>query len=105
MAEELRLLQKQLRELLSSNVESLLAHVEDPKLLESSVTRLMGFVSAGEEICERLIRAEKAILRCQHQLHNTGNRDKVQQDLTEWIAYRDALVEQMRGLTVRLRNI
>ena len=105
MAEELRLLQKQLRELLSSNVESLLAHVEDPKLLESSVTRLMGFVSAGQEISERLIRAEKAIGRCQYRLESAGDKSNVEAELREWVAYREALVEQMRGLTVRLRNI
>ena len=105
MAEELRLLQKQLRELLSSNVESLLAHVEDPKLLESSVTRLMGFVSAGHELSERMIRAQKAIGQCEYRLENLGEGDSTRKELAEWTAYRDALIEQMRGLTVRLRNI
>jgi len=105
MADDLRLVQKQLRELLSSNVESLLAHVEDPKLLESSVTRMMGFMRAGDEITARLIRAERAIAQHEQQLAGAGNRDAIQSELANWERYRDDLLVHLRGLTVRLRNI
>jgi hypothetical protein len=105
MADDLRLFQKQLRELLNSNVESLLTHVEDPKLLESSVTRLMGFMSAGDEISSRLLQAEKSILRCQQQLQSQAGDGAVRQQLNEWEAHRDELLVHLKGLVVRLRNI
>jgi hypothetical protein len=105
MADDLRLIQKQLRELLGSNVESLLSHVEDSKLLESSVTRMMGFMRAGDEITRRLIEAENAIARCKQQMGTPKGDEAVALRLAEWERYREQLMAQLQGLTVRLRNI
>ena len=105
MADEMRRFQKQLRDLLSSNVESLLAHVEDPKLLESSVTRLMGFMSAADVITEKMLEAEKNVLRCQQILETDSTNSRIKTQLREWERYRGQLFEHLQGLTVRLRNI
>ena len=105
MADEMRRFQKQLRDLLSSNVESLLGHVEDPKLLESSVTRLMGFMSAAETITERLLQAENNVIRFRHALESDAGNPDLEKQLREWERYRGQLFEHLQGLTVRLRNI
>ena len=105
MADDMRRFQKQLRDLLSSNVESLLAHVEDPKLLESSVTRLMGFMSAAEVITEQLLDAEKNVLRCKQTLESDSGNPELKKQLREWEKHRGRLFEHLQGLTVRLRNI
>ncbi len=105
MADDLRLIHKQLRELLGSNVESLLAHVEDSKLLESSVTRMMGFMRAGDEITQRLVDAENAIARCKQEMTASKKDGELAVQLAEWERYREELVAQLLGLIVRLRNI
>ena len=105
MADDMRRFQKELRDLLSSNVESLLAHVEDPKLLESSVTRLMGFMSAAETITDKLLDAEDNVLRCRQHLAGNSSDTEVMNQLREWERYRGKLFEHLQGLTVRLRNI
>jgi hypothetical protein len=105
MADDLRLIQKQLRELLSSNVESLLTHVDDSKLLESSVTRVMGFMRAGDEITGRLVKAEHAIAHFEQQIAVADEKESLQVQLVQWRHYRDDLLGHLRGLTVRLRNI
>ena len=104
MAEELRLIQKQLIALLRVNIEALLGHVEDPKLLASSVTRLMGFMGAAQEISRRLLDAEQAILVCQFALSADTTNLKLKKELSAWESYQNQLVTHLKGLIVRLKN-